>query len=100
LFAEHRGELTWSDFGADRRNEHRRLLLGKQLRGFFGLDGDPFDKPPDGRGWRTRFTVIPEDCSERRNFAIGGKEKSKNLGLLNLSAPKAFGPAVLRLQAR
>jgi hypothetical protein len=61
LFADHRGELNWSDFGADPKNEHRRLLLGKQLRGFFGLDGDPFAKPPDGRGWRTRFTVIPED---------------------------------------
>ena len=77
LFAEHRGELTWSDFGADRRNQHRRLLLAGQLREFFGLDGDPFVKLPAGRGWRTRCTMIPEARSEPRNFAILGKEKSK-----------------------
>jgi hypothetical protein len=60
LLADHRGELTWSDFGADRKIEHRRLLLARQLREFFGIDGDPFDKLPRGRGWRTLFTVIPE----------------------------------------
>ena len=79
LFAKHRGELTWSDFGADPRNEHRRLILSKHLREFFGLDGDPFDKLPAGRGWRTRCTMIPEARFEPRNFAILGKESSKKL---------------------
>ena len=60
LLAEHRGELTWSDFGADRKIEHRRRLLARQLREFFGIEGDPFDKLPGGHGWRTLFTVIPE----------------------------------------
>ena len=49
LLAEHRGELTWSDFGADRKIEHRRQLLARQLREFFGIEGDPFDKLPGGR---------------------------------------------------
>jgi len=60
LFAEHRGELTWIDFGADQKNEKRRQLLAQQLGEFFNIDGDPFDKLPGGRGWRTRFTIIPE----------------------------------------
>jgi hypothetical protein len=60
LFAESRGELTWESAGADRRNEHRRQLLARQLRAFFGIEGDPFDRLPRGRGWRTRFTIIPE----------------------------------------
>jgi len=60
LFAARHGEITWRDPGAERKNEHRRLLLARQLREFFGIDGDPFDRVPAGRGWRTRFTVIPE----------------------------------------
>jgi hypothetical protein len=60
LFAEHDGELTWSDYGADRKNEKRRQVLAKQLREFFGIEGDPFDTLPGGRGWHTRFRVIPE----------------------------------------
>jgi hypothetical protein len=60
LFAQHRGELTWSDFGADRRNEHRRQILARQLREFFRIGGDPFHKLPCGEGWHARFTVIPE----------------------------------------
>jgi hypothetical protein len=60
LFAEHRGELTWRDFGADPNNQHRRLFLARQLRAFFGIDGDPFHRLPGGQGWRARFTVIPE----------------------------------------
>jgi hypothetical protein len=60
LFAEHGGELTWDSPGADRKNAHRRLSLARQLREFFGIDGDPFEKLFGGRGWRTRFTIIAE----------------------------------------
>jgi hypothetical protein len=60
LFAQHGGELTWSDFGADPKNEHRRQILARQLRELFGIEGDPFDKLPGGHGWRTRFTIVPE----------------------------------------
>jgi hypothetical protein len=34
--------------------------LAKQLRAFFGIDGDPFERTPGGDGWRTRFTIVPE----------------------------------------
>jgi hypothetical protein len=60
LFAEHDGELTWNSPAAERKNEHRRLALARQLRAFFGIGGDPFDRLPGGHGWRTRFTIIPE----------------------------------------
>jgi hypothetical protein len=60
LFAEHDGELTWDVPGADRKNAHRRLSLARQLREFFGIDGDPFERLLGGRGWRTRFAITPE----------------------------------------
>jgi hypothetical protein len=60
LFAENRGELTWNSPGADRRHEHRRLILARELRSFFGIEDDPFDHLPRGRGWRTRFSIVPE----------------------------------------
>jgi hypothetical protein len=60
LFAENRGEITWESPGADRGNAHRRLALARDLRDFFGIEGDPFDRLLGGRGWRTRFTIIPE----------------------------------------
>jgi hypothetical protein len=60
LFAEHGGELTWNRAGADRKNAHRRLSLARQLREFFGIDGDPFERLSGGGGWRTRFTIIAE----------------------------------------
>lgn len=60
LFAKHNGELTWDSSGADRKHAHRRLSLARQLRSFFGIEGDPFELLPRGRGWRTRFTIIPE----------------------------------------
>jgi hypothetical protein len=54
------GTLTWGSSGADRRNQKRRENLADDLRAFFRLDGDPFEYVEDVKGWRARFTVMPE----------------------------------------
>ncbi len=59
-FAENRGQITWRDAAADRKNAKRRQLLARTLQDFFGLEGDPFERVADGKGWRCRFTVTPE----------------------------------------
>lgn len=59
-FAGHQGTITWRDAAADRRNAKRRQLLAQALRAFFGIAGDPFERVVDGKGWRCRFTLIPE----------------------------------------
>jgi len=60
VFAESNGTLTWGSSGADRRNQKRRENLADDLRAFFRLDGDPFEYVEDVKGWRARFTVMPE----------------------------------------
>ena len=60
LFAEHRGEITWESPGADRKNAHRRLALARQLRDSLASTAIRSTSCLGGRGWRTRFTVIPE----------------------------------------
>ena len=59
-FAENRGQITWRDAAADRKNAKRRQLLSRTLQDFFGLEGDPFERVADGKGWRCRFNLTPE----------------------------------------
>jgi hypothetical protein len=59
-FAENEGEITWRDSPAHPKLEKRRELLAKRLKTFFGIKDDPFERLPDGLGWRTRFTIMPE----------------------------------------
>ncbi len=59
-FAENGGEITWRDSPADRKLEKRRELLAKRLKTFFGIKDEPFEKLPNGLGWRARFTITPE----------------------------------------
>ena len=58
-FAANHGILTWWSPQADRRNQKRRELLGRQLREFFRIDGDPFETFDNG--WQARFTIIDGD---------------------------------------
>jgi hypothetical protein len=57
LAARH-GLLTWSSPAASRHNQKRRELLAHQLRRYFRIDGDPFERC--GNGWRTRFAISDE----------------------------------------
>jgi hypothetical protein len=59
-FAENRGEITWQDSPAHPKLEKRRELLAKRLKTFFGIKDEPFENLPNGRGWRARFTIMPE----------------------------------------
>jgi hypothetical protein len=58
--AEGRGTLTWTSPHADRRNQKRRENLGRDLRAFFGIEGDPIALTDDGRGWRVCFELHDE----------------------------------------
>jgi len=59
-FAENQGQITWRDAAADRKNAKRRQLLARALQDFFGLEGDPFERVADGKGWRCRLNLTPE----------------------------------------
>jgi hypothetical protein len=54
-FAEGRGKLNWDDRSASRRHQKRKEELAKALRGYFGIDDDPF--VTEGGGWRTKFSI-------------------------------------------
>ncbi len=54
-FADERGILDWGSHKADRKLQKRREDLGKGLRRFFRIEGDPFVS--EGNGWRARFDV-------------------------------------------
>lgn len=60
-FAAGHGLLDWASREADRKNQKRRELLARDLRAFFRIEGDPFSVMEDGRGWRTRFAICPEE---------------------------------------
>jgi len=60
-FAEKRGVLEWSSPKADRLNQKRREILAKNLREFFRIEGDPFRLTDDGKGWRARFLITPDE---------------------------------------
>ncbi|CAK0773871.1 putative Restriction endonuclease type II NotI domain-containing protein [uncultured Gammaproteobacteria bacterium] len=59
-FAENAGDITWHTAVAHTNNITRRQLLARTLQDFFGIDGDPFTRVADGKGWRCRFSLIPE----------------------------------------
>jgi len=59
IFAANHGILTWRSPQADRRNQKRREVLGRQLRGFFRIEGDPF--VAFDNGWQARFAVTEGD---------------------------------------
>lgn len=58
--AKEYGAMTWKSRGASRKNQKRRERLSKDLRSFFGIDGDPIIRETDPKGWRTRFTLEPD----------------------------------------
>jgi hypothetical protein len=58
--AEGRGELPWPRAVHRRTVQKRRERLANHLRGFFGIDEDPFEDLPGGRGFKTRFMIAPE----------------------------------------
>ena len=60
-FARERGVLDWSSPYAHRRNQKRREMLARNLQSFFRIEGDPFRLTGDGKGWRARFRVSPDD---------------------------------------
>jgi hypothetical protein len=58
--ADGRGELPWPRAVSRRTMQKRRERLTKHLQDFFGIDDDPFEDRPGGRGFRTRFMIVPE----------------------------------------
>lgn len=58
-FASGHGLLTWRSPHASPRNQKRRELLGRRLREFFRIEGDPFSVEDDG--WRARFAISDSD---------------------------------------
>jgi hypothetical protein len=58
--AEKQGTLNWRSPAADRKNQKRIEILGKNLRAFFGAADSPFHDYRPGTGWRAKFTVLPE----------------------------------------
>ncbi|WP_345318300.1 hypothetical protein, partial [Novipirellula rosea] len=60
MMAAQRGIYTWHSPGACRKNKKRREVLSKQLREFFGIDGDPIELTDDKKGYRTVFKLLPQ----------------------------------------
>ena len=62
-FAEGKGFLNWDSPQADRKNQKRRETLATNLLDFFHIasDGDPFCMTDDGKGWKARFHLFPEE---------------------------------------
>jgi hypothetical protein len=58
--AEGRGELFWPRTIGRKTVQKQRERLANHLRDFFGIDGDPFENLPGGRGFKTRFMIVPE----------------------------------------
>lgn len=59
-FAEGNGTFTWAHPTAHKKKQKQRETLATRLGEFFRLDGDPFEYVEDVKGWRARFTIIPE----------------------------------------
>ena len=59
-FADEHCVLDWSSKKADRKNQKRRENLGADLRAFFRIDGDPFRRTRDRKGWEARFSISGE----------------------------------------
>ena len=60
MMAAQRGVYTWHSPGACRKNKKRREVLSKQLREFFGIEGDPIELTDDKKGYRTVFKLLPQ----------------------------------------
>jgi hypothetical protein len=60
VLAQGRGELPWPRTVRHKTVQKRRERLANHLRGFFGIDGNPFDDLPRRRGFKTRFLIVPE----------------------------------------
>ncbi len=60
-FATHDGTLTWKNPEAGRNLQKRREVLAKNLKAFFGIEGDPIRLTNDRKGWQTRFSIRPEN---------------------------------------
>jgi hypothetical protein len=60
-FATNHGLLHWGSRQASRQQRKRRERLARQLRAFFGIDGDPFELTEGRQGWQARFSVWPEE---------------------------------------
>ncbi|MCL4402017.1 MAG: hypothetical protein M1436_05050 [Acidobacteria bacterium] len=58
--AEKAGTMNWRNPAADRKNQKRIEILGKNLKAFFGVAEPPFDEYRPGIGWQARFKVLPE----------------------------------------
>lgn len=60
-FAEEHGVFDWSSRHAHRRNQKRRENLARNLQDFFRIAGDAFRLTNDGKGWETRFRILPDN---------------------------------------
>lgn len=58
--AEDRGEFLWPRSIGRKTMQKRRQRLADHLRDFFGIMDNPFDDLPGRRGFKTRFTIVPE----------------------------------------
>jgi hypothetical protein len=59
-FAEESGVMTWKSPHADRKNQKRREVLGKNLQRFFRIESDPIALTENGKGWRVLFSLYPD----------------------------------------
>ena len=58
--AEDRGDFLWPRTVHRKTVQKQRERLGGHLQDFFGIDDDPFENLPGGRGFKTRFMIVPE----------------------------------------
>lgn len=58
--AEKAGTMNWRNPAADRKNQKRIEILGRNLKAFFGLAEAPFHEYRPGIGWRAKFKILPE----------------------------------------
>lgn len=58
VFAEEHGHLTWSSRKSSAAHRKQKQVLADHLRGFFGIDEDPFEVV-DG-GWRAKFRLVAD----------------------------------------
>jgi hypothetical protein len=59
-FARGYGVITWDSPAAHRKNQKRRETLAKNLKSFFGIEGEPIELTENRKGWRTAFSLEPE----------------------------------------
>jgi len=60
-FSRYYGVLTWDSSEAGPKNQKRREYLSRDLKKFFRLDADPIEYLAECRGWRTIFSIQPDD---------------------------------------